>query len=150
MIILPDVRSYLNSFIDKESKNVLLIFPTPRLKTIYKMHCFPKQNEILVCFLGDNVSIKLDGVRFKEYKFMGFDEVETIRRRMLEKIEHDVLNGNSEKEPIGLLDTIKKNQKPVKFKPKNKKHKYTGFQEHHIIVDELHEWSGKDKKINGR
>lgn len=143
MIVLPDIRTYLNSYIDSDSNNILLIFPNSRLKTIYKMYCFSRRNEILICI--DNIKVldcfkRLDGIRFKEYKFMSFDEVEKIRQEAFKRFESKILNGTCKEEPRGLLHTIQKENKPVKYKPRNKKRNYTGLQDHHIIVDEVHEW----------
>lgn len=145
MIVLPDIRTYLNSYIDSDSNNVLLVFPNPRLKTIYKMYCFPKPNEILFCFMNNNcLSKKLDGIRFKEYKFMSFHEVEKLRQESFKRFEKEILNGTSKKEPRGLFDTLKKKSKLVKYKPRNKKRNYTGLQNNHVIVDEVHEWRNKN------
>ena len=138
MIVLPDIRIHLNSYIDKKSNNILLIFPNQRLKTIYRIHCYPKKNEILVNV--NNLFKQLVGQRFKKYKFMSFNEVEKIRQESFKRFESKILNGTCKEEPRGLLDTIQKEIKPVKYKPRNKKHNYIGLQDHHIIVDEVHEW----------
>lgn len=138
MIMLPNVRTHLNSYIDKKSNNILLIFPNQRLKLIYKIYCQPKKNEILVNVY--NLSKQLVGQRFKEYKFMSFNEVKKIRQESFKRFESKILNGTCKEEPRGLLDTIQKEIKPVKYKPRNKKHNYIGLQDHHIIVDEIHEW----------
>ena len=140
MIVLPDIRTYLNSYIDSTSNNVLLIFPNSRSIAIYKKYFFPRRNEILICI--HNIKVldcfkKHDGIRFKEYEFIGFDD---LKQKILKRFENEILNGTSNKEPRGLLDITK--NKSVKYKPRNKKHSYTGLQEHHIIVDEIHEWSG--------
>ena len=134
MIVLPDIRTYLNSFVDKGSNNILLIFPNPRLKAIYMMYCFPKPNEILICFMNNNMCLskKFDGIRF--------NEVEKIRQEAFKRFESKILNGTCKEEPRGLLHTIQKENKPVKYKPRNKKHNYIGLQDHHIVVDEVHEW----------
>lgn len=139
MIVLPDIRIHLNSYIDKKSNNILLIFPNQRLKTIYKIYCYPKKNEILVNI--NNLFKQLVGQRFKKYKFMSWDEVERIRQECFKKFEKEILNGTSKSEPRGLLDITKKKNKPIKYKPRNKKRNYTGLQEHHVIVDEVHEWN---------
>ena len=141
MIVLPDIRTYLNSYIDSTSNNVLLIFPNSRSIAIYKKYFFPRRNEILICI--HNIKVldcfkKHDGtggIRFKEYKFIGFDE---LKQKVFKRFENEILNGTSKKEPRGLLDITK--NKPIKYKPRNKKRSYTGLQEHHVIVDEIHEW----------
>lgn len=76
-------RVHLNSMIDKRSENILLIFPNQRLKAVYKIYCQPKKNEILVNV--NNLFNQLVGQRFKEYKFIGYNEVEKIRKLIQEE-----------------------------------------------------------------
>lgn len=72
--MITDTRIHLNSMIDVKSKNILLIFPNQRLKFRYKMYCNPKENEILVNV--HNLFKQIVGLRFKEYKYIGYNEIE--------------------------------------------------------------------------
>lgn len=133
MTILPNIGDYLNSSIDRNSENVLLIFPNSRLKAIYKMYCFPRKNEILITSKNITLLKKIDGIRFRKYKFIGYDEVLRIRDELYGRFERRVLMGTSKENPIGLSNELKRYG-----------HKQDGYHITQIIYDEYHNY--KDDK----
>ena len=62
-----NIREILKLHIDKNSENILLIFPNERLKCLFKSY-FGADGLILIT--TDHLLQKLDGLRFKEYKFL--------------------------------------------------------------------------------
>ena len=62
-----NITEILKLHIDKNSENILLIFPNERLKCLFKSY-FGADGLILIT--TDHLLQKLDGLRFKEYKFL--------------------------------------------------------------------------------
>ena len=62
-----NIGEILNSHIDKNSENILLIFPNERLKCLFQSY-FGADGLILIT--TDYLLKKLDGLRYREYNFL--------------------------------------------------------------------------------
>ena len=67
-----DIRNRLNLGIDKTSKNLLLIFPDSRTKELFKKYFGDIE---MILLTSQNLFHKLDGLRYREYKFLNRDIV---------------------------------------------------------------------------
>ena len=70
-----NIREILNSHIDKNSENILLIFPNEKLKCLFKSY-FGADGLILISV--NHLLHNLDGVRYREYNFLSRDIIHKL------------------------------------------------------------------------
>ena len=78
-----DIRNRLNLGIDKTSKNLLLIFSDSKTKELFKKYFGDIE---MILLTSQNLFHKLDGLRYKEYKF--------LNREIVYKMVNEIIDIN--------------------------------------------------------